>query len=85
MSIEAAYPLAKVACLYIAKAHKQGTIKRCKPFGTIKKENTTEMKETEIIIKALQKEFRVRANIVKNIHKVKPQIELSRKGLVISK
>lgn len=44
MSIEAAYPLAKVDCLYIAKAHKQGTIKRCKPFGTIKKkkENTTE-------------------------------------------
>lgn len=37
MSVEAAYPLAKVACLYIAKAHKQGTIKRCKPFGTIKK------------------------------------------------
>lgn len=59
MSIEAAYPLAKVDCLYIAKAHKQGTIKRCKPFGTIKKkkENTTENekgKNVEIIIKALQ-------------------------------
>lgn len=58
MSIEAAYPLAKVDCLYIAKAHKQGTIKRCKPFGTIKKKrNTTENKgkKLEIIIKALQK------------------------------
>lgn len=60
MSIEAAYPLAKVDCLYIAKAHKQGTIKRCKPFGTIKKKkkNTTENekgKKIEIIIKALQK------------------------------
>lgn len=54
-------------------------------FWNNKEKNTTEIKENEIIIKALQKEFRVRANIVKNIHKVKPQIELSRKGLVISK
>lgn len=69
MLIETPYPLAKVACLYIAKAHKQGTIKRCKPFRTIKKKNTIEMKETEIIIKALQKEFRVRANIVKTFTK----------------
>ena len=36
-------------------------------------------------MKALQKESRVRANIVENIHKVKPQIELSRKGLVESR
>lgn len=54
-----------------------------------KKENTTENekgKEIEIIIKALQKktkrkEFRVRANIVRNIHKVKPQIELFRERI----
>lgn len=54
-------------------------------FWNNKEKNTTEIKETKKIIKALQKEFRVRANIVKNIHKVKPQIELSRKGLVRSK
>lgn len=36
-------------------------------------------------MKALQKESRVRANIIENIHKVKPQIELSRKGLVLSR
>lgn len=33
----------------------------------------------------MQKESRVRANVVENIHKVKPQIELSRKGLVLSR
>lgn len=33
----------------------------------------------------MQKESRVRANIVENIHKVKPQIELSREGLVLSR
>lgn len=42
-------------------------------------------KKIEIIIKALQKnkrkEFRVRANIVRNIHKVKPQIELFRERI----
>ncbi len=40
--------LPKWLVLYIAKAHKQGTIKRCKPFGTIitkKSKNTTEMKK----------------------------------------
>lgn len=33
----------------------------------------------------MQKESRVRANVIENIHKVKPQIELSRKGLVLSR
>lgn len=33
----------------------------------------------------MQKESRVRANVVENIHKVKPQIELPRKGLVLSR
>lgn len=60
MSVEAAFPLAKVACYKIyllflnsAKAHKQGIIKRCKPFGTKNNKNNKNEeninKQTKII------------------------------------
>ena len=58
MSIEAAYPLARVACLNVAKAHKQGTIKRCKPFGTTKKRTQRKNKETEKKRKKKEKEIK---------------------------
>lgn len=61
-----------------AKPHKQGTIKRCKPFGTIKEGTQRKFKkrrkkgkkgkEKEPKInkwKHCKKEFRVRANVVK--------------------
>lgn len=63
------------------KGSQTGHYKEMQTFWNNKEKNTTETKETEIIIKALQKEFRVRANIVINIHKVKPQIELSRRRI----